>query len=90
MAADVHVERRGAAAQQMIVDRGDLEAAFDQLDHHRIDFGLEQHEIAHHHGPAMRGLERDPAAERQRRLDGDAVERHGQIGAGKAVAMDVA
>ena len=89
MAADMHVERRGAGAQQVIVHGGDLEAAFDQLEHHRIDLGLQQHEIAHDHGAAMRRLERDPAAKRQRRLDGDAVERHGQIGARKAVAVHV-
>ena len=58
--------------------------------HDRIDLGLEQHEVAHHHRAAMRRLERDPAAERERRLDGDAVERHGEIGARKAVAMDIA
>ena len=60
--------------------RGDLEAAFEQLRHDRIDLGLQQHEVAHHHGAIMHRLERDPAAERQRRLDGDAVERHGEIG----------
>ena len=72
----MHVESRGVGAQQMIVDRRDVEAALDQLGHDRIDFGLQQHEIAHHHGTAMRGLECDPAAKRERRLDGDAVERH--------------
>ena len=35
VAADMHVERRGAGAQQMIVHGGDLEAALDQLEHHR-------------------------------------------------------
>ena len=73
--ADVHVEGRRVGAQQMIVDRGDVEAALDQLGHHRIDLGLQQHQIAHHHGAAMHRLERDPAAEREGRLDGDAVER---------------
>ena len=64
----MHVEGGGIAAQQVIVDRGDLEPACDQLRHDRIDLGFQQHEIAHHHGPAMRRLERDPAAERQRGL----------------------
>ena len=90
VAADVHVERQGRAAQHVIVDRGDLEAALDQLGHDRIDLGLEQHEIAHHHRAAVHRLERDPAAERECRPDGDAVERHLQVGARKAVAMDVA
>src|SRR5262249_3361024 len=39
---------------------------------------------------AMRGLERGPAAERQGRLDGDAVERHREVGTRKSVAMNVA
>jgi hypothetical protein len=38
----------------------------------------------------MRGLERRPAAERQGRSDGDAVERHREIGAGESVAVNVA
>ena len=49
MAANMHVERQGSAAQDVIVHRGDLEAVLDQLGHDRIDLGLEQHEIAHHH-----------------------------------------
>ena len=47
MAADMHVEGRRAGAQQMIVDGGDLEAACDHLGHHRVDLGLQQHEVAH-------------------------------------------
>ena len=76
MAADMHVERRRAGAQQMIVYRSDLQTALDQLAHHRIDLGLHQHKVAHHHGTAMRRHECDPAAERERRLDGHAVKRH--------------
>ena len=90
MAADMHVERQGSAAQDVIMHGGDLEAALDQLGHDRINFGLEQHEIAHHHRAAMHRLERGPAAERQGRPDGDAIERHLQVGARKAVAMNVA
>ena len=90
MTADMHVECRGVRPQQVIVDGGDLKAAFDQLEHHRIDFGLEQHEVAHNHGFPMHRFERNPAAKRQCRLDGDAVERHREIGARKAIAMHVA
>ena len=72
----MHVEGRGIGAQQMVVDGGDLKPAFDQLGHDRIDFGFKQHEVAHNHRAAMRWLERNPAAERQRRFDGDAIERH--------------
>ena len=90
MPADMHVEGQGRAAQHVIMYRGDLEAVLDQLGHDRIDLGLEQHEIAHHHGPAVHRLERRPAAQRQCRPDGDAIERHLQVGARKAVAMNVA
>ena len=72
------------------MDRCDLHAVLDQLGHHRIDFGLKQHEVAHHHGPAMRRLERNPAAQCERRSDGYPVERHVQVAARKPVAMNVA
>jgi hypothetical protein len=38
---------------------------------------------------AVRRLERDPAAERERRFDGDPVERHREIGAREAIPMYV-
>ena len=63
MAPDVHVERRRARAQQVIMHGGDLEAALDQLGHDRVDLGVEQHEVAHRHGSPVCWLERDPAAE---------------------------
>ena len=62
MTAYVHVERFRIGAQQMIVNRGDIDAAVEQLCHDRIDLGLEQHEVAHHHGAAVSRLECDPAA----------------------------
>ena len=90
MAADMHIEGRRTAAQHVIVDRGDLEAVLDQRGQHRIDFGFQQHEIAHDHGAAMRRLEGEPAAEGERGLDGHAVERDGEVAARETVAMDVA
>jgi len=78
------------AGEQVIVHGRDLEAVLDQLGHDWIDLGIEQYQIAHRHGAAMRGLERDPAAERKRRPDGDAVERHRQVAARKAVTVNVA
>jgi hypothetical protein len=86
----MHIERCWAAAQDVIVYGSDVDAVFDQLSHHRIDLGLEQHKIAHHHGAAMHWLERRPPAERQRGPDGDAIERHLQVGARKPVPMDIA
>ena len=67
----------------------DLEAVLDQLAHDRIDLGLEQDQVAHHHGAAMGRLERDPAAEREGWADGDPIDRHLQVAARESVAVDV-
>ena len=74
----------------MIVDGGDIETAFPELGHDWVDLGLEQNKVAHHHGPAMRRLECNPASQRERRLDGDAVDHDVEVAAGKTVPMDVA
>jgi hypothetical protein len=86
----MHVKGRGIAAQHVVVNGGDLKPAFDQPGEHRIDLGFEQHQVAHRHNAAMGGLHGDPAAERQSRFDGDAVQGHGQISARKAVAVYIA
>ena len=88
--AHMHVEGGGARPQQVIVHRRDLDTAFDQLRHDGVDLGLQQHEIAHDHRAAVHRLEGHPAAEREGRLDGDAVKRHLEIGARKAVTMNIA
>src|SRR5215216_1201940 len=88
--ADVHVERRRIGTQDVIVDSRDLKTVLDQLGHHRHDFALQQHQIAHRHGTAMRRLEGDPTSERQCRLDRDAIEGHREIAARKAIAMHIA
>lgn len=89
LTAYVHVKRCGARSQQMVVDRGDAQAAIEQLFHHRVDLGLDQHEIAHDHYAARRRNERNPSAERESWLDGDAVERDVEVGAWEPIAMDV-
>ena len=68
MPADVPVESRRTGAQQVVVDRRDLDPVLDQLRHDGTDLGLQQYEVAHHHDFAVHGFERDPAAEGQRRL----------------------
>ena len=65
MSSDVHVERQRLGAQQVVVDRGDLEATLEQLRHHGVDLGLQEHEVAHRHRHVPHRLERDPAAERE-------------------------
>ena len=68
----------------------DLKSAFDQLGHHRIDFGFEKHDVAHNHRATMRWLKCHPATKGQRWFDGDAIERHRKIGSWKTVTMNIA
>jgi len=91
MPGDVHIHGVGCVPQQMVVERGDLDSAGDKLGHHRIHFGIGEHQIAHDHRltPAMR-YERQPGAERQRRFQGHAVEHHMQVAARQADAIDTA
>ena len=86
---DMHIKGFRIRMEQVIMHRCDLETALDHFRHHGTDLGLEQYEIAHNHGSALHRLERKPAAERQRRLDGDVVQRHREIAARKSVAADV-
>ena len=87
---DVHIEGRRLRAQQMIVECRDLDAAFGKLGHHRCDLGFGQHEIAHHHGGVAVRPEGEPGAEREARLQLDAIKRDMQIGARQADAIDAA
>ena len=89
MTGNVHIERRGASAQQMIMHGSDLNPAREHFRHYGIDLGFEQY-VAHRHDTAMHRLECDPTAERQRRLDGHAVKRHREIVTREAVSMYVA
>ena len=89
MSTDMHVEGFRVGAQQMIVDRRNVDAAFEQLSHGRIDFGFEQDQVAHHHRFAAPRLEGGPAAERQRGFDCDAVDRHLKIGSRKTVTVNL-
>ena len=61
-----------------------------ELLHHRVDLVLGQHEVAHDHRLVARRLEGEPGAEREARLDLDAVERDLQVGARQADAVDAA
>ena len=64
MSTDMHVEGFRVGTQQMIVHGRDLDAPLEQLSHDRIDFGLEQHQVAHHHRFTAHRHECGPAAER--------------------------
>ncbi len=89
MSADMHVERQRFGAQQVIVNRGDLHAAFEQLGHDWVNLALEQHQVTHRHGHVItHRLEGDPSDERKGRPDRHAVERHLEIRTGEAIAMN--
>ena len=90
MAENMHIEGRGLCAQKMIMERGDLDAAFGKLGHHRRDLRFGQHEITHHHGGVAIRPEGEPGAEREARFELDAIQRHMQIGARQADAIDAA
>jgi hypothetical protein len=90
MPVNVHVVGGRVGAQQVIVKGGDVDAARKQFCHHRLDLGLGQHEIAHDEGAAGHRLETEPASERQRRLNGHAIDGHLKVAAWDAVAVDIA
>jgi len=72
------------------VKRGDLDPVRHQFRHHRIDLGVGEDEVAHHHhlSVAVRG-EGQPGAERERGLEGDPVEHYVQIAARQTDPVDI-
>ena len=88
MSANMHVERQRLGAQQVIVNSRDFKATFHKLGHDRVDLALQQHEVAHGHRHVPHRLERDPAAQRQRWPDSDAVKRDLEVAAREAVTMN--
>jgi hypothetical protein len=86
---DVHIEGFGIGTEQVVMDGGNLEAARDHLGHDRVYLRVQQDKIAHDHGAAVGGLECDPAAECQCRLDRHAVQSDRKIAAWKSIAMYV-
>ena len=74
----------------MVVKRGDLDPVLEELLHHRIDLVMGQDQVAHDHRLIAHRLEGEPGAEREARLDVDAVERDLQVRARQADAIDAA
>src|SRR4029450_3903664 len=89
MPANVHIESCRIRAQQMVMHRRNLDPAFDEFGHHRVDLRFKEKEITHDHPAAMRRFERHPTAKGQCRFDGDAVERYGEVSAGKTITVNV-
>jgi hypothetical protein len=79
----------GVSLDQVIVDGGDLHAGVLQARHHRIEFGIEQHEIAVHDRARAGTAKRRPTAERQAGFDRDAVHADRQIGPRQADTVHV-
>ena len=92
MAVEVDVEDARRLSEEMVVHGQDLEASGLQLSDDRIDFGVEERQIAHRDRlVGRRGLlEGGPRAERERGLDGNAVHRHAQVRSGPSEPVDVA
>src|SRR3546814_4772990 len=75
----------------MIVERGDLDPAGDQLRHDRVHLGIGENDIPHHHHLAFAvGHEGEPGTESERGLQRHAVEHHMQVAARQADAIDPA
>ena len=80
MPEDVHAHSLGLGPLQVVVERRDLDTAFNQLHHHRADLGFRQHEIAHHHDIVIaHGFECEPRAECQGRFELHPVKSNFQV-----------
>jgi hypothetical protein len=87
---DMHVHGGGLGAEEVVMQSRHFDSVLDQHRHHRIDLVMGQDQVAHDHGLIAHGLEGEPGAEREARLDVDAVERDLQVRARQADAVDAA
>ena len=86
----VHVEGCRLRSQQMIVERRDLDAAFGELGHHRAISASVSTRSPITMVALPSGPEGEPGAEREARLQLDAIKRDMQIGARQADAINAA
>jgi hypothetical protein len=84
----MHVHRERLVAQQVIVQCRHLDAAGRELCDDRVDLGLGQHEIAHHHALLAHFRQGQPPAERKAGFQLDAVKCDFQICARQTDAID--
>src|SRR6267154_1448914 len=89
-AVEVHVHGCGRGAQQMVVQRRDLDAALDEFLHHGVDLFMQEHEVAHHHCLAAHFLECEIGAQGKSGSDRDLVEGDLQVAPPKTDAVDSA
>ena len=73
-AADVHEEDLGLVEEEVVVQRSHFQAVVQRDAHRRVDFILEQHRIAHHHGGRAHWRERGPGGEPHERWHGPAID----------------
>src|SRR5271168_230490 len=84
----MHVEDRGGSAQQVVVNRRDLDAIVREAFHHGADLSVGEHQITHEHGAAAHGNKRDPSAEREGWFDRNAVNVNLKIASRQSVLVN--
>src|SRR5262249_41377481 len=75
---------------EVIVNSRHFKATGKKAGHHRSDFLIEQHQVAHEHRAVTRLLEGGVRSQRETGLDGYALDRDVEIRARHADAIDVA
>ena len=73
----------------MVVHSGNVKVVRPQFRHDGIQFFLEQHQVAHHHGVVVGSEESRPRAQRQSWLDRQSVNGNVEIGPGKTHPVSV-
>jgi hypothetical protein len=84
----MHIHRERLVAQQVIVQRRDLDFPRGELAHDGVDLIHGQHEVAHDHAVISHFLESEPTPERKTGFQLDAVECDLQIGAWQTDPVD--
>src|SRR5262249_13384488 len=86
--AVVHVHHVRRNLVEVIVNSRHFKATGKKAGHHRSDFLIEQHQVAHEHRAVTRLLEGGVRSQRETGLDGYALDRDVEIRARHADAID--
>ena len=71
---EMHEHHLGHVAQEVVVDRRDLEATLEQNLLHGLELVLQEDQVAHDHRSLPRGHEDDPGGRPHGRNDGESVD----------------